>query len=149
MQVDLFDYVNRTVLEAIGQAAFGLSLESLAEGKGRSDYLVAMQRMKCVPPDILTRTVLMSTLISYFIDNIGFYFLFLLPSFFKKFSPKLGMSVLDFIPWEALNLARSMVDVIQDTATKIFETAKQEGSGAMYQQELHRKDILSILGPYK
>jgi hypothetical protein len=57
------------------------------------------------------------------------------------------MSVLDFLPVKDLNLARSMVDVIQDTATKIFESAKQGANGASYQQELDRKDILSILGP--
>jgi hypothetical protein len=57
-QVDMFDRMNRSVLEVIGQAALGRSLVSMAEGKDKSDYLVAMQRMKCVPPDGLTRTVL-------------------------------------------------------------------------------------------
>jgi hypothetical protein len=59
-QVDMFECVNRTVLEAIGQAAFGLSLEGMAAsaGKDRSDYLVVTQHMKCVPSDVLTRTVL-------------------------------------------------------------------------------------------
>jgi hypothetical protein len=59
------------------------------------------------------------------------------------------MSVLDFLPFKALNLARSMVDLTQDTAMKIFKSAKQEANGAGYEQELDRKDILSILGPYK
>jgi hypothetical protein len=59
------------------------------------------------------------------------------------------MSVLDFLPFKALNLARSMVDLTQDTAMKIFKSAKQAASGAGYEQELDRKDILSILGPYK
>ena len=59
------------------------------------------------------------------------------------------MSVLAFLPWKALRLARSMVDITQNTAMKIFETAKEEGNGTANEQELHRKDILSILGPYK
>lgn len=57
-QIDMFDCVTRSVLEAIGQAGFGCSLESLAEGKDGSNYLFVMQHMKCVPPDILTRMVL-------------------------------------------------------------------------------------------
>jgi hypothetical protein len=58
------------------------------------------------------------------------------------------MSVLDFLPWKALNLARSMVDVIQDKAMEIFNTAK-EGNDAISQQKLDGKDILSILGSYE
>jgi len=45
-----------------------------------------------------------------------------------------------------------MVDVIQDKAMEIFNTAKhgiQEGNGAISQQKLDGKDILSILGSYE
>ena len=42
-----------------------------------------------------------------------------------------------------------MVDITQDTSMKIFENAKQGHNSVIYEQELHRKDILSILGPYE
>ena len=90
--------------------------------------------MKCFCSPVLSKLL--------FVQNV------LLPPLSKIGTPKFRRSVVELIPWKAVQDFIEIVDTMYNTSVEIFESKKKAltgGDGALERQIAQGKDIMSIL----
>lgn len=132
-EVELFEWLNRTALELIGQSGFGYSFDSLTQDQKEHQFVTSV---KLLAP-LITRTFIVQTLVLGLVDkwNIG-------GKRFQKFA-------MENLTWGPYRQMVNVIKVLWDTSVKIFEARKRqiEERGEDYQmdREEKSKDILTVL----
>ena len=149
IQIEILSWMTRTALELIGQSGFGYSFDNLAEGSVPSPYAVSVKKFKWV---LISDPYQPLTFFCWCICSPTNSKLFLIRPFVfplsKIGSPKFRRSVVELIPWKAVQDFIEVVDMIYNTSVKIFESKKQAlagGDDALERQIAQGKDIMSIL----
>ncbi|KAF6762398.1 cytochrome P450 [Ephemerocybe angulata] len=126
-EIDMVTWMTRVALEIVAQAGLGQSFDPVTESKKEHPYISAM---KLIGPTgrnlILFRQLVLTKVYKY---NLG--------------TPRIRRFFTGLLPIKSLHKMRDLVDVMQDTSVKIFESKKK----ALVENgpDESQKDFLSIL----
>ncbi|OJA13946.1 hypothetical protein AZE42_01348 [Rhizopogon vesiculosus] len=127
-EINVYEWLNRTTLELVGQSGLGCSLDSLKEGHA-NPYSIAVKNL----------------LPSIFKVSLAREFL---PWLIRIGPPSLRRFVVKILPWKALNEIDGIVDIMNKTSIKVFEEKKRalcEGDETVMHQVGQGKDMMSTL----
>lgn len=127
-EINMLEWLDRTALELVGQCGLGYSFDCMKEGYA-NPYSAAVKNLL---PTLFKLSVARKFL--PFLINVG--------------SPNFRRFVVKNFPWKALREICSIVDVMDEITTKVFEEKKRalsKGDGAVLHQFQEGKDIMSIL----
>ncbi|KAG1740657.1 cytochrome P450 [Suillus lakei] len=127
-EINMLEWLSRTALELVGQSGLGYSFDCLKEGY-TNPYSAAVENL----------------LPSIFKVSVARQFL---PFLIHVSPPNLRRFVVKIFPWKALKEICGIVDIMDETWTKVFEEKKRalsEGDDAVLHQVGEGKDIMSIL----
>ncbi|KAF9565111.1 cytochrome P450 [Agrocybe pediades] len=129
-EVDVASWMSRTALELIAQSGIGYSFDELTEEHAPHEYAIAYKQLSPASYNfVFVRNYLLSTLV-----KIG--------------SPKFRRYIVDMLPGKNVLELKNIIDVMHNTAVKIYETKKRaiaQGDAALAEQIGRGKDVMSIL----
>ncbi|KAJ3507575.1 hypothetical protein NMY22_g16892 [Coprinellus aureogranulatus] len=132
-EVNINGWMSRMALEAVGQAGFGYSFDTLEPDAAEHPFTKSVKNIAPTVGDPFIRITM----------------IFLFPYIYNLGSPRFQRAVVDLLPWKKLHELRDMVDAMHKTSIEIYEATKEslkdgqrvEGGGRVG----GGKDIMSVL----
>ncbi|PPQ74552.1 hypothetical protein CVT24_004346 [Panaeolus cyanescens] len=128
-EIDMLSWMGRTALELIGQSGFGHSFDDLTDNLKYAEESFSRAVKRITP--LTLEMVFLRVYALHHLIKIGS------GSFRKK--------VISALPWKSMHEGRDIADAMYKTSYEIYHKRKQAILDGTAVQDVHEKDLLSIL----